>query len=96
MGGATGGAAVSPGICCGEIKGGWKTHESEVAVVALVPEDCGTAMHPSNGGRVVAEPTVGTWLECSENPAVRGGGWRERGRGWGERGGRRVRLGELR
>ena len=39
-------------------------------MVALGPEDCGTAMDPSSGGRVVAEPTVGTWLECSENPAA--------------------------
>ena len=27
-------------------------------------------MDPSSGGRVEAEPTVVTWLECSENPAA--------------------------
>ena len=48
--------------------------DSEVAVVALGLEDCGAAMDPSSGGRVGAEPTKETWLECGEDPVAVGCG----------------------
>ena len=43
-------------------------------MVALEQEDCGAAMDPSSGGRVGAEPTRETWLECSEDPVAVGSG----------------------
>ena len=43
-------------------------------MVALGPEDCGAAMDPSSGGRVGAEPTKETWLECGKDPVAVGCG----------------------